>query len=593
MGAPEAKAIMRADNRRLRSDLAKSKQMFGRTFSRIGAGIRGTMTSALGALGVGGGIAGLASIGKEVSSFEDTLSRLEIQSGASAEKMGAIREQIIALSKDTGTSRNQIAGAAKALVDLFGGAALTEENLRLLVDANLATGAAMEDLAGLSLTLQNAFGLTGAEQLEKGLNAVTKAGKEGSIPINDMAVALRKVGAIFADVSGRGPKGAAQLAAAMQVLAAQGFANADDSATGLQRAMLAIQVQSKQLKKLGVDVFKKDGKTFKDLPDIADELNRAGATIAALKKQGLDIRAARGLAALAKGAGDFRRLSKEAQKEQTIQIDKAKRMDSVAQKLTKRFNALKETLFDLVTPERLEAFAEVLGKIGKLVGFIADNAKAFVAAWATLRLGGVVAQMVSVAASAKAAEAASVGTAAGLSRAAKSMGVLAALGAGFTLGTLLDEATGASNKISDAAVAARKGSKAFQGQAFLRERSEEVGRGAGLGALGFGGFVDQAELLRDANALITQSKAAGVIGKGGEVDPLQAARVTTKGEIGQVQQRLFETGAQTSPAQQALTRNIEAAQQIVAEAAKGQRVEVVVRVDQDGRISASGSGTVE
>ncbi len=76
--------MIRADNRRLRGDLNKSRKMFGKTFTKIGKGIRGKLSGALGGLGGLAAGLGVAAIAKDVLDFEETLTRLGIQAGTSA-----------------------------------------------------------------------------------------------------------------------------------------------------------------------------------------------------------------------------------------------------------------------------------------------------------------------------------------------------------------------------------------------------------------------------------------------------------------------------------------------------------------------------
>ena len=354
--------------------------------------------------------------------------------------------------------------------------------------------------------------------------------------------------------------------------------------------MLALQLQAKKLKKeFKVDVFQADGKTFRDLPDIIDDLSRAGVTVAKLKKEGLDVRAARGLSALADGAKMFRDLSEQSVNVNTIQNDKLRRQESIAFKMQKRFNKLRETFIKLFTPERIEAFVEGMSKIGELAGFLVENIKAVAALFAGIKISGFAIEMASIARSAGAASQASMGMAGALGKAHLAMGALSALAAGFTLGTALDQALGISDAISDALVATKK----FEESGFLRDRAQGFAAATGL----TGAFRQRAglqqpnEALTQAQQLVRQSRDQGILGADGQVNVGAAAQAATERLSTAERVILEKTGRAPNQQTQDLIRQIESAQALVKEAqeqrAKG--IEVRVIIDQEGRASAVGN----
>lgn len=585
---------MRADNRRLKSDLAKSRAMFKRSFTRIGRGIKGALSGSLGVLtGIGAGV-GITSVAKDVLAFEDTLNRLSIQSGVTGKELAQFKGDLVALSADTGISRNELIKASEALVNLTGTAGFSAEKLKVLADANLATGASVEELAGLTFSLEKSFKLADPKQLRQGLSAIIQAGKEGAIPLGQMATVLQSVSASFAELGGTGVDAAADLSSALQVLRGQGFATAAEAGTGLQSVITALTKKSKQLEKKGIDVFDKNG-AFRGLRPILDDFQAANLSIAELTTILGRVEAQKGIRALisADGRKEFEKLSEAARKSTALEDDAAKRRQSTAFKLQKTLNRAKETIAKVFTPERIQKFVELIAKAADLLGFIVDHAKAFAAIWASIKLGGFVSQMAQVALSMKASAASAAGMGASIGKAGGAVGklsgalsVLGSFGVGFGIGTAIDELTGASDKISKSLVEAKFGSKSFQDTAFLRERADEVGGANFLASVGGGGLVGQ-DVLSSARDLLNAAQGAGVIGEGGKVDARRAAEVTTK-NLSPFQQAQLATGGETERGAQ-LRSEIETAQRLLGEAAaqraKGFDVRVVV---EDGRVTAVG-----
>ena len=595
MGAPEAKAMMRADNRKLRGDLAKSRSMFRRSFGKIGKGIKGSLTGGLGALGVGAGLGGIALIGRDVLKFEDTLNRLSIQSGVTGADLDKFKSDLVQLSGATGISRNELIGASEALVNLTGRAGFSADKLAVLAEANLATGASMEELAGLSFSLDKAFGLKNAGELKQGLSAIIQAGKDGAIPLNQMASVLQNVSASFAELGGKGVDGAADLASALQVLRGGGFASASEAGTGLQSIITALTKKAAKLRKEGINVFDSDGK-FTGLRSILDDFQAANLSTEKLTKILGRVEAGKAIKALTspEGRKNFEKFAEVSKRSNAVEEDAAKRRQSTAFKLQKSINRLKETFAKVFTPERLEKFVMAMGKIADFAGFIVDHAKEFALIWASIKIGSFAAQMASIATSAASAATGAAGMASGVGRAAgflsKAAGSLAALSAGFAIGTFLDEKFGLSDKISKKAAEAFGPSKGFQESGFLRDRSKDVRSASGLAGIGAGAFVDGGQALKDASDLLFQAKTQGIVGKGGSINKLNAAKATVRDGINPIQEQFIKSGAAPLPQEtQRLIESIETAQRLVAEAQAQRRKGLDVRVIvEDGRVPATG-----
>lgn len=459
-----ATALIRGDTTRLNRDLSKARGMFARTFRGIRNNVRGALSSALAPLGLIGGAAGFAAIGRDVLQFEDQLNRIGIQANMAPEAIEAMRASMLNLSKTSGIARGDIVGAGTALINLTGDIEFTKRNLDVLARANLATGATMQDLAGLSFALGNAFGLADPAEVEKGLSAITEAGKRGAIPLAQMSVILQQVAASFEGVTAGGVEGAAELAAALQV-ARRGFGTAEQAGTGLQAMMTAFAKKAGKLEKAGIRVFDKDPATgekrFRNIGKILDDFQNSkllkDPTLMA-KALGR-VEAVKTIQVLTKFRGAFDELAEGAKGSNAIQEDALKRTQSTAFKIQKAVNDLKERLADVFTPARIQKFADALEKMVELVEKLIDNWKIVALTIGAIKLGGLVGSFSSLATmSATAAGNAgrlsgTVGRTTGkVGKLAGKIGVLGqaveALAIGFAVGTALDQAFGLSDKLS-------------------------------------------------------------------------------------------------------------------------------------------------
>lgn len=570
--------MMRADNRKLRGDLRKSEGMFARTFSKVAKGAKRRFSGVLGGITARAG-AGFASIAGEVLDFEENLTRLGIQSGKSGADIEKFRAQIIQLSKQTGLSRGELLGAGVELVNLTGAAGLSIEKIELLGKANLATGASMKDLAGLAFTLDSAFGLESAADLEVALGAIVQAGKKGAVPLDQMAAVLQRVGGTFAEVSSAGIEGAAELAAALQVLRSRGFASAAEAGTGLEAVMAGVIQKQSQLQDKGIEVFA--GGAKRDIIDILRDIDRAGLTekeralifvdkssqkaVEAFLKDGLSMYDELKNAGLTAG--------------NVLERDQETFARSTAGRLKKATNALKENIANVFTPERIEKFVDAMGAAADFAGFLVDHIREFALIFAGIKLAKFAATMSTIATKAGMAATGARGLAGSMGKAA---GLAATFSTAFAAGTFLDETFKISDKISNLAL----GGAEFTGGGFLRERAEDVKASALQNFISqtIGGkAADPAEVLADAISLVRGSKERGITGET-EAGRLAAARTTQKVGLTPFDLAQLKLTGKSTEKGEAFLRALEAAERIVAESTKlrKEKIQVEITINQAG-----------
>lgn len=396
-GAREAKARLGVDDRRLDPGLRKARnkwRRFGRGIRRdVLRSLRGVhrdMTNLVGA----GAVAGFAVVGRQVLRFEDQMSRLQIQAGTTNQEMAAFRSTVDGLSRSTGISRDELLDGAVALVDLQGAAGFSADQLKVLARANLATGTSMRDLAGLTFALGNAFNIADPNDLERGLSGIVTAGKEGAVPLNQMAQVLQRVAVTFKEVGGEGTAGAADMAAAIQILR-RGFGTAEEAGTGLEALVGGLAKKAPELKKLGVDVFNTAGE-FNDLRVILDQFAAAGLSAEELfgglgRKETVKalltlLENRRSREVDGKTLKGFEEIATAARDSNAVQEDADKRRQSRAHKLQLAFNRMKLAIADAFTPQRIEKFVGLVEKLADLIELVADNLGLSAAAWAAFKV---------------------------------------------------------------------------------------------------------------------------------------------------------------------------------------------------------------
>ncbi len=451
------------NDRKLGTGLRKSEKSFKRFGKRVGAGLKRAF-SAASMIGGGGAAFGVAAIGKNVMDFEDTLDRLATQAGISSSETDALRKNLIGLSVESGVSRGEVVGAAKALIDLGTGMEFAESSMQVLLDANVATGASMEDLAALAFSLKNNFEVATPEDLTAGLNAMIEAGKQGNIPLDQMAATLKKVAASFAEFKGTGVQASAEVGIAMQLLGKKGFSTAEEAGTGIVAMMTALKRKAGKLRKEGINVFEKDEngvKSFRSIEEIiADIGNSKLAKDPELMTTILGrTEAEKAVKALVQQQGLFQEQMKLARASNAIQQDGDRRRKSQAHKLKKAWNDIQETIARVFTPERIEKFVEAVEKVGEIVVAIVDNLKTAVGLFAAAKLAGPALGMIGPTAGllGKTGAGAAMNAAGAGALGAKGLlgaaGLLTAAGSlGYAFGSLMDDLFDFSGGLSDMAV---------------------------------------------------------------------------------------------------------------------------------------------
>lgn len=557
--APEAKAVLGADSRKLNKDLKSARRMFDREMTGMGRSAKKLLGGVFSPqfLGVGVGAAGLQSLFTETLSLEEGLTRLGIQGGKTVAEMNAFREQMLRVSEETGLAAQEILDGARAYVSLTGDIEGAEKSMDLFAKVATASGATMEDITRTAASLRQNLKID-PKDFEKAFSTLLAQGKQNAIELKDTATILSGVAPLFSKFGITGTEGLTEMGAALQ-LVRQGFGSAEEAAVGFRGMMVAFLRNEKRFRKLGIQIFEKRGgrRRLRRLSLIVEELARKGLSEDKLIEAFGRVEGARAFIELAKVPGKMEEIAAATRDVNDVMEDQAKFLDSNAGQIRKAFNKLKVRIAESLTPERIEKLASAITKLVDLLIMAGEHAREIAVAFVAIKGVQLAASFVRMAAAAKAMEASFTAT---LTRATAIAGALATAGAaGFALGKFLDETFGLSEKISDRAISTKE--PEIQ-TGFIRDRAREALAG---------------ELTnRGAKALLSQAEEFGFTSK----------RESRQARLAEISEKARRFGLGFSDADQ-LARAIE----IASRQLKGENVtvDVNIRTDNLGQVSAEWS----
>jgi hypothetical protein len=224
----------------------------------------------------------------------------------------------------------------------------------------------MQDVATVAATLGQQFGLT-SKQFEQAFSILSAGAKAGAVEFRDMAGLMASLGANvhrFGDSGGI--KGVAQLGAMFQV-AKQGFGSAAETATGLESLMGGIQqINKAKLKsagltgKNGFTQYEKDGKTLKPLLQIVDELSKKKLNATQLFDLLGRKEAVKTFDVVSKGRAEVDKLATSLIRSKDVMTDFRKRAESPSARAAASWNAFKNSIASVFTPEVIEKFSNAI-----------------------------------------------------------------------------------------------------------------------------------------------------------------------------------------------------------------------------------------
>jgi TP901 family phage tail tape measure protein len=374
----KAEVQLSVDDRSFKTKLADASKRWGKFGKQLGKGVSSGFGRAIGGGARGAaklaGIAGFAGVGalvgseiSKTSNFEEALTRLKIASRGAIGSTDEFRRAVFATSSATGLGREQVLAGASAYVTLTGDAKTAAASMELFAKIQRGTGASMDDIAASAAALSQNLKIA-PEDFEKAFSILIAGGKAGSVELKDMAglmAGLAPLAERFA--GGSGTSGLASLGAALQI-ARQGFGSAEEAATGLESLMGALIKNSGKLKKSGVSVYEKDGKTLRNFQTIVEEIKGKGFTSTQLISLLGRKEAESAFIQLSKIDGAWEDLASSTMGAKDVAEDYAAFQASSAGRMQKAYTDLKNRIAEAFTPERIEAFTAAIEYTVKLVG---------------------------------------------------------------------------------------------------------------------------------------------------------------------------------------------------------------------------------
>lgn len=234
------------------------------------------VAAAAGAAGAALG-AGFALAATRAMDFETEMSNVAAVSGATGAELEALRQSAIDLgassiftAKEAAQAVTELSKAGVGSADILGGA--LEGALSLAAAANIDLAQAAE----ITATTLNNFGLYGRDASHVA-DVLAAAANKSAADVNDMALALKQVGAV-ADMTGMDFE---ETTSALTVFANAGV-KGSDAGTSLKTMLLRLNPQtekaSKEMKKWGLEMVDSEG-NFKSMAEVAGELEEGFAGV--------------------------------------------------------------------------------------------------------------------------------------------------------------------------------------------------------------------------------------------------------------------------------------------------------------------------
>lgn len=269
---------------------AKEQRARQARMSNIRDGIgRRFLSVAQGATLAGAAIAGVAV--RDNMRLNETSTRLAISARDSGGKMmdpRALAKEFQDVATSTpGVKANEVADAAGRFAALTGDLDTARKSLKTFATIASATGSDVGEIAEAAASLSNQLGIKEDSQFKEVFSALIAQGKGGAFELADMAAQFQRLAA-----SG-GAFGVEQNVSGVKTLggftqiARAGTGSSDQAATAVEAVLTNLKVKAGDLKKAGVNVYDKSGKT-RNLTDVlVDTISNVGGTNIAKKNSQL------------------------------------------------------------------------------------------------------------------------------------------------------------------------------------------------------------------------------------------------------------------------------------------------------------------
>lgn len=221
------------------------------TRAAVGSQLLGTTAAVA---GVGYALSRVIGTGNE---FDYQLQLIGNTADMTSHQVNNLRERIMVASRDTGQSASTVERALGFLVAAGMDTKTATESILAIGRTATAAGADIEDISRAAFTLNDALAIR-PDGLQKAMDMLAQAGKEGNVELRDMAKVLPQFGAAFQSMKMQGPQAVATLGAALEI-ARKGAPDADQAANNMAnffQKILSPDTLNKAKANFGIDLYK-------------------------------------------------------------------------------------------------------------------------------------------------------------------------------------------------------------------------------------------------------------------------------------------------------------------------------------------------
>jgi len=267
-------------------------------------------------------------------------------------------------------------GAAASFTEFTGDGRAAIDNLKTFGKVAVASSADINEIALAGGSLSTSFGIA-ANDMEEAFAVLVQGGKEGRVELKNMASELPSLSAMYTSFAdSKGVDGLRDFNALFQV-AARGFGNASEAATGFQGAMTSMlrPQNAKKFKKLGISIRDNEG-NLRNIRDIAvevgEKLNSKEISESDLIDATGRVEAGKFFLAIAQNLPFLDELRKKMEGVTDVTADFEKRSDSAAFRAKKAWIQVKNALIDAFAAIG-PMVASIMEKVATAVSFLAAS----------------------------------------------------------------------------------------------------------------------------------------------------------------------------------------------------------------------------
>ena len=230
----------------------------------------GGVAKGLGGMALGAGAASLGIVGqaaREAISLRDSANRISIGARGAGEKgvdPGVLaREFQQAALKSPGVKAEDVAEGTASFVAKTGDLAAARRFQGTFATTASATGSSVQDIAGAASDIFQKFDITGVEEMQTALAALTFQGKNGAFELKDAASQFAKMSSAASRFGlSKGADGLKTLGGLTQI-ARSATGSSEQASTAVEAVFRQLVLKSTKLQGQGVQVFEKGSNNTK------------------------------------------------------------------------------------------------------------------------------------------------------------------------------------------------------------------------------------------------------------------------------------------------------------------------------------------